>query len=123
MKGKRTFDQVSTLDKTVLSSDGERIGVVNFDVNLFVMDKSNAPFIQKPKNGDMTPLSELEEFEKFDLETIVPKVTHDEMVQLMRGVNIRDIFAQRREEEEEFPPVKEVSKETVSKKVASLFDN
>jgi hypothetical protein len=121
MKGPETFNQIATLDATTLDENRDRIGIVNFDVKLHVVNKTQAPFIQIPENGDKTPLEELGELDKFDLDTIVPEVTHDEMVQLMRGIPLRDIYAQRRDEEDTSEPVEKVSNEVVKDRVSELF--
>lgn len=61
----------------------------------------------------------------YDLESLVIKLEPDEIIELQRGVSLRDIFAARRGEElsDEVKAVNAEYSELVQKEVEDLFDN
>lgn len=87
------FDKLALIDQATLDENGEPIGIKNFDLELIVQDKNAIPRVLKPMVIDKV---EVPEDALFDLENAVVSLTAEEMIKRMRGVSLKDIFAERR---------------------------
>jgi hypothetical protein len=93
--GKTLFDQIKTKDDTIRDEEGNPRGVQNFDLKLIVVGTGNQRMTVATETTSYDEI-EISPENLFDTETIFPKVTYEEMEQLVRGVSLRDIFAARR---------------------------
>jgi len=94
MKGKNTFEQLDAQQASMLDDDGNVRPCDSYTIKLLVTNPRQAPVILI--TDDFRPIEEFGELEKFDLQTLVPEVSVEEMEKLARGVPLRDIFAERR---------------------------
>lgn len=123
-RGVTLFDSLDAIDNAVLDETGEKVGITNYDITLLVSgtgkNKTITPIVGG--RGEVRPVTAEE---LFDLETITITVTPSEMVDLQRGVSLRDLFSARRasaKQEPEADPF--VSKEllaSVNDDVEALF--
>lgn len=112
-KGPETFRQLDRMNSSHLI-DGELVGVRNFDIRMVVISKDAAPMLEP------APVSEPVDFDSldvYDLTTVIPQVSADEMEQLMRGTTLRDIYVQRSVEasSSEADEVSDVDAEAIAK--------
>jgi len=118
-------DTLNTLDSTICNKDGEPIGIENMDIIFMATQSGNRKNIAPMPDANATDEVNVPEDALYDLETLVIKLEPDEIVQLQKGVTLRDIFASRRGEElsDEVTAVEAELSEIVEKEVADLFDN
>lgn len=122
-RGSSFFEAIETLDKNTLKEDTTPRGINNFDVVIYVSSNSKNAV---PVAGTNYDIVEIPKESLFDLATIQLKFTADEMLQLMRGVSVRDIFTARRvtegmDEISEVSTNEESNNAVINKLVDELF--
>jgi len=122
-KGVTLFDQIDAIENAIRDASGEVIGVTNYDITLAVSGTGKNKIIT-PIPGQHGPV-EVDETELFDLEKVTPELFESEMLDLQRGVSLRDIFAARRATEKaasnEVDFLSKESLDSVNSTVDSLF--
>lgn len=112
---------------------GTPIGLMNYDIVLMVSGTGNETKVTPIPRTDSNQPVELGEQQLYDLEKIILVFTPEEMLDVQRGVSIKDIFAARRAKEaSEFNPetfektvepiVTQETLDEVNAKVSSLFN-
>ena len=94
-RGVTLFDQLDAINNAILDASGERVGLTGYDVTLVVSGIGKSKTIT-PIAGQVSPKPEIKEEDLFDLDNVTIKLTPPELVDLMRGVSLRDIFSARR---------------------------
>lgn len=116
-KGLTLRDDLGSIDKAILNSDGTPVGLMNFDMVLMVSgtgrDTKITPVPRTEANQSIP-----EGLELFDLEKCVISLNPAEMLDLQRGIGLKDIFAARKAKEESFEPA--VSQETIEEVNAAV---
>lgn len=114
------FEKIGLLEKTKLDEEGNEIGLANFDLELIIAGNNTIP-----RKTDRMDKVEVPEDALFDLDNTVVHLEPDEMVQKMRGVSLKDIFAARRattpDVEDERKEVDEDSLAEIQSKIDELF--
>ena len=125
-KGISLFEQLDAIDKSILDDKGEKVGLTQYDINLVVSGSGrDVSYTPIPDTRSIGPASGYEEKDLFDLDRASIKLTPEEMLDLQRGVTLKDIFAARKAKEVEFEVGEQVSDETVkdvNDRVANLFN-
>jgi len=113
-KGPAVFSQFNDIHNAVLDDAGEKLGINNFDLVLVVNGRGKDTKITViPEAHKNKPVEGT--YELFDLSNSTIELEPDEMLDVQRGVSLKDIFAARRAEKEaEFPPKEVVSEETLA---------
>jgi len=99
-KGVTVFEQFNAFEETILDVNNNPVPLTAFDIVLTV---SGAGRLTKVVAIPMTNRMDVIEFNKEDLYKLddgVPKLTHEEIAELQRGISMRDIFSARRATEE-----------------------
>lgn len=124
-RGKDLWDDITRIHKTNVQVNGEPIGITNYDLQIIV-GSNKRPFPQALLNNN--DVVEIDEEQLYDLEKAPITLLPDEMLEVHRGVSLKDIFASRANDDElDFGPpeeVDEVSKdleEELANKVAELM--
>jgi hypothetical protein len=94
-RGVTLFDQLDAINNAILDSSGERIGLTGYDIT-FVISGTGKNKIITPIAGQATPAPVVDEADLYDLDAVTIKLTATELVDLMRGVSLKDIFSARR---------------------------
>ncbi len=117
-KGKQFFDQVEFHQASILDEETQTpIGVQNYDLNVLVMGPKTPPAISAlASNNDVV---EVNPEDLFDLEKAIITLDENEVRDLLRGVNVTDIFRARREAKA--LPV--VDNEETRNEISDLFAN
>lgn len=119
-RGVTLFEHLGSINNAVLDSQGERVGLTRFDITLAVngsgKDKTITPIPSQVDDGISTDGLEL-----FDLTKVVVTLTAEEILDLQRGVSLRDIFSARRAEKGSSVNADFVSEDTL-KEVQSEVD-
>lgn len=93
--GVKLFDQLDAINNAILDTSGERIGLTGYDLTFLVSGTGKNKVIT-PITGQVSPAPEYDEKDLFDLENVTIKLTPAEMVDLQRGVSLKDIFSARK---------------------------
>jgi hypothetical protein len=97
-KGKTVFDDFNILSSTIHTDNGDEVDITNYDWMLIVRGAGKdttttispryAPGLEAPENlGDK---------ELFDLENSVALLTREEMIDVLGGAQLKEVFAMRR---------------------------
>lgn len=124
-KGVSLFEQLVAIDNAILDDSGEKIGLTNYDINIVVSGSGrDISYTPIPDTSKRELIEAKYADELFDLEKATIKLTPEEMLDLARGVTLKDIFAARKAQEIEVQVSEQVSDETltnVNQQVANLF--
>lgn len=94
-RGVTLFDHLGAISNAVLDAQGEKIGMDRFDITLVVAGSGKDKTIT-PIPGQISDKIEYNQDDLFDLTKVVIELKPDEMLDLQRGVSLRDIFAARK---------------------------
>jgi hypothetical protein len=118
-KGVQVFDQLNSIDLSILNDKGEPLGLTNYDLVLRVTGTGNKKIVTPIPMSSNVELVD-PNLEKYELAKITIKLTPEEMLDLQRGVSLRDLFAARRANAGVDPVMEELQSE-VSDAVKKLF--
>ncbi len=122
-KGLTLRDDLDKIDKAIQDNSGTPIGLMNYDIMLMVSGSGRDTKITPVPRTDIKD-SIPENLELFDIEKVTIVLEPDELLDLQRGVSLKDIFAARKKEEAvSFDPIVDQSElEKVNKAVDELFN-
>lgn len=92
---KNFWENFDKFEKTELDESGEFIGWTSFDIQLLVAGEGRGRNVV-PRSTGYREAREVPEDALFDLESITPKLTEDELEHMLRGVSFKDVMAARR---------------------------
>ena len=122
--------QLKEYEKTTLDSDGNLIGLHNFDIMFLVTkpgEKKNIVPIPVPQSNDKI---EVPEESLYDLDKVIIELSAEEMLELQRGISLKDIFSARREpveltsdaeDTQELEEVVEQKVKDIEKRISEIF--
>lgn len=124
-KGLTLRDDLDSVSRAILDNTGTPVPLTSYDMVLMVTgagtrDAHITP-VPRPDMNEPTP----EGLELFDLERATIKFDASEMLDLQRGVSLKDIFSARKNKQDEFVPEQAVSQETIDQvndAVSKLFN-
>ena len=120
-KGVQVFDQLNSIDLSILNAQGEPVGLTNYDLVLRVTGSGNKRIVTPiPMSGSNEPVDPT--LEKYELAKITIKLTPEEMLDLQRGVSLRDLFAARKANAEVSPAMEDMQA-SAADAVKKLFEN
>lgn len=122
-KGLKLRDELDSIDKAIQQPNGEPVGLTNYDMVLMVSGTgTDTKVTPVPKTDANEPIPE--GLELFDLENVIVKLEPAEMLDLQRGVALKDIFAARKKEQEVSvdPIVSQETLDQVNYAVNKLFN-
>jgi len=94
-KGVTLFEDLANIDSAIRDDLGEVVGITNYDIGLVVTgtgrDTKTTPVADRTRNEPVP-----EGLELFDLSNALIELTPEEMLELQRGVSLKDIFAARK---------------------------
>lgn len=118
-------DQLMSFQSTILDESKNPLGLANFDVILLVVQaggRKNTTAL--PTQPPVTDKVEIADELLYDLDRAVVTLTEDELVVLMTGVSLKDIFAARRNEENSTEDTVSLEAiEDVEKSIETLFSD
>lgn len=129
-RGEGVFGDMDAIEKALLDETGEPIGLMNYDLNIVVRGSGrDTAYTIIADSGSREPVSVSKE-DLFDLDKAVIKLTREELLDVQRGVALKDIFAARKGKEqtstimsEEVTQVSAQESADVRDAVAKLFQN
>jgi hypothetical protein len=97
-KGVQVFEQLEAYSTSILDESGEPLGLTNFDITIMVTKQGKqTTTIAIPQPQAREPLQYNKE-DLFDLSKAIIELTESELLDLQRGVQLRDIFLTRNAE-------------------------
>lgn len=105
------FEDLETLEKTVLDIEGNSIPITSYDISLNVTKKDRGYNIMPVPMTHLNDRLEISEDDMFDLEEVKIILTPEEVIQFVRGVTLKDIFTARSAESSEVKSEEVVEKE------------
>jgi len=96
-RGITLFDQLDAINNAVLDSNHDAIGITNYDITLAVSGVGKNKIITPIPNA-ISALDSFDESSLFELDKVTIRLDPSEMLELQRGVSLRDIFAARKAE-------------------------
>jgi hypothetical protein len=122
-KGKDLFSKLNVLEMSVLDANREPLGLKNFDITLFVSGTGRDTVITPVPQAMVTDV--IPEQELFDTGKVNFKLTEAEILDLMKGVQLRDILTARRSSASDTVIKEEVvdTSKAVQEQINSLFNN
>lgn len=121
-KGIKLRDELDSIEKAIQNNQGDPIGITNYDMVLMVVGTgTDTKITPVPRTEANEPVPE--GLELFDLSNIVIKLEPAEMLDLQRGITLKDIFAARKGKEEVSvdPVVSQETLDQVNEAVNALF--
>jgi hypothetical protein len=116
--------QVDTQESGVLDAEGNPLPLTSYDYEIFVVPNGDKKSIVFKPHPEMNGVENVPEEMFFDTENSVLTLTRDEIISLMKGTQLRDIFAARKtadtkatESVEKVP----LSQEEIQKKISELM--
>lgn len=87
-------DQLVAADQTVFDENGNKVGIENFDLHLYIagVGKKRQVVVKPGEIGELTLPFELE---PLNVDNYIFLVSDDEMRDLIRGISLRDILVAR----------------------------
>jgi hypothetical protein len=127
-RGPTLFTQLNTISQTVIDDAGNPVGLTNFDIVIMASGqgrKMTTNIVPYPNQNDEVNVPEED---LYDLEDVGIRLRGNEIIELLKGVSLRDIFEARRAEEaeelaEELSGVEGEIADEVKDSIESLFPN
>lgn len=124
-KGVTLFEQLNAIDENVTDADGVKIGLNKFDVTIVTTGAGKTVnYTVIPDGSGVYKEEEVDESLKYDVKNCTVVLTPEEMLDLFRGVKLRDILLMRGKSDEpvakEPEQVTELSEEELNKIQADL---
>lgn len=98
-RGVTLRDDLDSIDRAIQDSNGEPIGLMNYDIMLMVTGTGTDTKVTAVPRTEANEPVELTE-ELYDLEKVVIRLSPEEMLDVQRGTSLKDIFAARRAKED-----------------------
>jgi len=95
-KGVTLAELLNGINESILDEAGEKIGINNFDIVLYITGTGKNQTISPIPLVDKRDPVEYNKEDKFDLTKIAVELTIEEIADLQRGITLKDIFASRR---------------------------
>lgn len=100
-KGVTVADLLNGIDESILDADGEKIGINNFDIVLYVAGSGKTQTISPIPLADKRDTPEYNVADKFDLDNVAIELNPEEISSLLKGISLRDIFAARKNRDDD----------------------
>lgn len=95
-KGITVAELLNSIDSSILDNDGNKVGINNFDIVLYVTGTGKQQKIAPVPLSDKREPVEYNPEDKFDLTKIAIELNPEEILELQKGISLKDIFAIRR---------------------------
>lgn len=93
--GQENAEFINGIEEGKLDADGNKIGLNNFDLGWMVVKTSTGKNHSTPLGTDVMDVVEYDETKLYDLEKVTLELTESEILEVLKGVSLRDIFLAR----------------------------
>ena len=122
-RGPRLFEQFNQINETVIDNEtGNPIGLWKYDIVITSTGSGRKMITNVTPYPDSNDVVDIPVEEKAILESLGVLLEPDEIVQLLRGISLRDIYQARQGADNAADAVLEEANETVVKQVDKIFD-
>jgi len=95
-RGSQLFGQLNGIHDTIRDEDGERIGLTNYDIILTATGKGKGMTTSAVAQPQLNDKVEINDIDLYDLSKVPMKLSADEIIKLIGGVSLQDIFEARK---------------------------
>jgi hypothetical protein len=95
-KGVTLFEQLAALENAILDAQGTPLGLTNFDLILMVKGSGKETVTTPIYTGNPGVKPEVNPEDLYDLEKAVITLTDAEIIDLLKGTDLKDIYTARR---------------------------
>jgi len=123
-RGSTLFGQLNGIHDTIRNEEGERIGLTNYDIILTATGKGRQMTVSAVAQPQLNDVVEVKEEEIYNLEKVPMKMSAGEIVKLLNGISLQDIFEARKvsKDTKELEIVASDVAEDVEDSIERLFD-
>jgi hypothetical protein len=100
-KGVQLFEQLNAIEASVLGQDGSPLGLTTYDLTLVPSGSGKKTTITPIPDKSSNDVVEVPEENLFDLTKAIVKLSREEMIDLQKGISLKDIFAARKATKED----------------------
>ncbi len=100
-KGVQLFEQLNAIEASVLNQEGAPLGLTAYDITLVPSGSGKKLTITPIPDKSANDVVSVEE--KFELTKAIMKLTREEMIDLQKGVSVKDIFTARKATKTDLP--------------------
>lgn len=124
-RGSTLFGQLNGIHDTIRDDDGEKIGLTNYDVILTATGKGRQMTVSAVAQPQFNDVVEVKEEDIYNLEKVPMKMSANEIVKLLNGISLQDIFEARKvvKEPEELKAIADDVAEDVEDTIENLFED
>ena len=94
-RGVTLFDQLDAINNAIMDVKGERVGLTGYDITFIVSGTGKNKTIT-PIVGQISDKPLFDEKDLYDLEAVTLKLTATELMDVQRGVSLKDVYTARR---------------------------
>lgn len=122
-RGSTLFGQLNGIHDTIRDDDGNRIGLTNFDIILTATGKGRQMTVSAIAQPQFNEPIGLYNDELYNLEKVPMRLSSNEIIKLINGISLQDIFESRRalKDTEELETVATEVAEDVEDTIENLF--
>jgi hypothetical protein len=125
-RGSTLFGQLNGIYDTIRDEEGNKIGLTNFDIILTASGKGRQMTVSAVAQPQFNDEVKLLDTDLYDLTKVPMKLSEDELIQVLNGVSLQDIFEARKstpKEESELEGIAEDVSLEVEDTIGKLFDD
>jgi len=124
-RGSTLFGQLNGIHDTIRDDEGEKIGLTNYDIILTATGKGRQMTVSAVAQPQFNDVVEVAEEDLYDLAKVPMKMSANEIIKLLSGISLQDIFEARKiaKEPEELKAIASDVAEDVEDTIAELFDD
>jgi len=121
-RGSTLFSQLNGIYDTVRDEEGNRIGLTNFDIILTASGKGRQMTLSAVAQPQFNDVVELNSEDLYDLEKVPMKLSEDELIKVLNGVALQDIFEARKSNTKEDSALEDIAS-SVSRDVEDTVED
>ena len=111
---------------TIRDDEGNRIGLTSYDIILTASGKGRQMTVSAVAQPQFNDKVELNDVDLYNLEKVPMKLSENELLQVMNGVSLQDIFSARKatpKDESELEGIANDVSDEIESTVDSLFED
>ncbi len=124
-RGSTLFGQLNGILDTIRDDEGNRIGLTNFDIVLTAVGKGRQMTVSAVAQPQLNDKVEIREEDLYDLTKVPMKLSEDELIKVLSGISLQDIFEARKETSQGETELEDIASEVaqeVEDTVEDLFE-
>jgi len=124
-RGSTLFGQLNGIHDTIRDEEGNRLGLTNYDIILTAVGKGRQMTVSAVAQPQYNDKIEINEIDLYKLDKVPMKLSEDELIKVLSGISLQDIFEARKETPKEETYLEGISDAVVAEvedTIDSLFE-